>query len=84
MVSHTGYDSIAHAAIYQITSAGAKCDILVNTFCSRKISSHTEVVFFTILVTILSIIVFVTRLATQLSISTPTISETALRRLDKL
>ena len=56
-MSHLGYDSRAQPDINQITRAGARCERRVKTFCSRKISSHVEVVFFTILVTTLRIMV---------------------------
>ena len=41
-ISQPGYAFRAHAAINHITSAGARCDILVNTLGSRKISSHCD------------------------------------------
>ena len=53
-----------------MTSAGARCDRRVKTFCSRKISSQVEVVLFTILVTILRMIVLAITFDSQLKSKT--------------
>ena len=56
----------AQPDISQIMIAGTKCDNRVNTFCSRKISSHCVFDFLTIRVTTLRIIVLAIKLASQL------------------
>jgi len=63
----------------QITSAGARCDNLVKTFCSRKMSSHVEAVLLIIRETTFRIIVLAVRFDSQLNSRTIRTNPAVLR-----
>jgi hypothetical protein len=63
-----------------MTSAGARCDKRVNTFCSRKISSQVEVVLFTTCITIFRMIDLAMTFESQLRVKTKRTRPIVLRK----